>query len=109
VRSAAHQRRLAIEPKDVDLAIENVLRERGQSALNRYVKATYSNRKRSLYRQILLACALAPPDDEGYFSPQSVCTPLSKILKRQVQVATFQRHLPEFVQDERGKMLSVKG
>jgi len=110
VKSAVHQKRLEILEKDVDLAIERVLRERGQTALNAYTLATQSNRSDALYRQILLACALASPDDEGYFAPLSLCAPLEIILKRdEVKVATFQRHLPEFTTVERGRMLSVKG
>ena len=105
-RNAISRRRLNIEEKDVDLAIDNVLKLIGQSALNKYLLATQSHHAKNLYKQILVACALAQTDDDGFFAPQRVCAPLSKILKRDVKIAAFQRHLPEFASAERGNILT---
>lgn len=109
VKSAAYQKRQTVEEKDVDLAIEGVLKFLGASTLHAYTKAVSSNHGKNLYRQILLSCAVTPVDDDGYFRPQDLCKPLERILKRKVQNSTFQRHLPEFANSERGNILKCKG
>ena len=108
-KNAILKRRLRIEESDVDLAIDKVLQLIGQSALSKYLTATQSSHARNLYRQILVACALAQADDDGFFGPQKVCAPLSKILGKDVKVAAFQRHLPEFASEERGNILTKGG
>ncbi|MGH8769066.1 MAG: hypothetical protein ACREVT_12925, partial [Burkholderiales bacterium] len=72
--------------------------------------AVHSNRQEALYRPILLACALAVPDDEaGHFTAQAVCEPLAQILKRKVSIATFDDQLKAFTTPERGNVLVRRG
>jgi hypothetical protein len=76
VKNAACKRHPEIIEEDADLAIENVLKLVGASALNAYVKAVHSNHAQALYRQILLGCVRLPPtSDDGYFRPQDLCKP----------------------------------
>jgi hypothetical protein len=105
-KNAILKRRLRIEESDVDLAIDKVLQLIGQSSLTKYLRATQSSHARNLYRQILVACALAITDDDGYFQPQKVCVPLSKMLNKDMKISAFQRHLPEFASPERGNILT---
>lgn len=105
-KNAILKRRLRIDESDVDLAIDKVLQLIGQSALTKYLAATQSSHARNLYRQILVACALAITDDVGYFQPQKVCAPLSKMLNKEMKISAFQRHLPEFASPERGNILT---
>jgi Cdc6-like AAA superfamily ATPase len=70
-----------------------------------YSKATISTKKNALYKQVLLACALADTDDFGYFAPTAVREPLTLILKRPYKVEAFARHLHTFCEEERGPVL----
>jgi Cdc6-like AAA superfamily ATPase len=70
-----------------------------------YSKATISTKKNALYKQVLLACALAETDDFGYFAPTDVREPLERILKRKYGVEAFARHLHAFCEEDRGPVL----
>ncbi len=96
---------------DVDKAIQRVLVRSQESIQEEYAIATHSNRSDSLYRHVLLACALAETDERGTFTPLSVCKPLTAILKRskEVEIAAFQQHLKKFIAKERGEILVRKG
>ena len=87
-----------------------MLEKSEESIQEDYAKAVHSNRSDSLYRHVLLACALADTDDRGNFAPLSVCKPLTKVLGREkeVEIAAFQQHLKNFITDERGKILIRK-
>lgn len=111
VHNACDRRSLTITETDVDAAIKRVLEKSQESVQEDYATATHSNRGDSLYKEVLLACALAETNDRGYFSPQSVCSPLTRILKRkeEVQIAAFQQHLKKFITNERANVLVRKG
>jgi energy-coupling factor transporter ATP-binding protein EcfA2 len=110
-QSAIERKSLHIIENDVDAAIKRVLNKSDESIQEDYAKATHSNRSDSLYKQVLLACALADTDDWGNFTPLSVCNPLTKVLNREkeVEIAAFQQHLKNFITEERGKILIRKG
>ena len=98
---ALKSKRLNITEKDADQAIENLLQSSEQTFKDAYDFATRSNQPGNLFKQVLTACALARADESGYFTPVAVRDPLSGILQRGVQIATFQNHLKEFVEDRR--------
>jgi Cdc6-like AAA superfamily ATPase len=70
-----------------------------------YSKATISTKKNALYKQVLLACAMAETDDFGYFAPTDIRNPLELILKRHYGVEAFARHLHAFCTPVRGPVL----
>jgi Cdc6-like AAA superfamily ATPase len=72
---------------------------------NAYSKATISTKKNALYKQVLLACALAETDEFGYFAPSDIRGPLEMVLKRKYGVEAFARHLHAFCDSERGPVL----
>jgi hypothetical protein len=110
VKSATHRKHLEIDDGDVDLAIQQVLKKTEESNGMVYAQAVHSNRSEALYRPILLACALAPSDDEvGHFVAQSVCEPLRQLLNRKVSIATFDDQLKSFTTTDRGPILVRKG
>jgi Cdc6-like AAA superfamily ATPase len=82
--------------------------EKSHSLLSAYNKATSSPQK-SLYHQVLSACALAPTDELGYFSAAAVAKPLSAIMGRSYDVPSFARHLTDFASDDRGGVLTKTG
>lgn len=106
---AVREQRLNIAETDVDAGIGVILEQSDQSANAAYKKAIDSNRQDALYRQVLLACAIAKSDDEGKFTPRDVVQPLSGILGRRVDIANFQNHLGAFSSEDRGRILERFG
>lgn len=105
--AAIGRKSLNINGNDVDAAVRRVLEKSEESVQENYAKAVHSNRNDNLYREVLLACAMAETNDRGTFAPATVCTPLTAILKRDkpVEIAAFQQHLQKFILDERGRIL----
>jgi Cdc6-like AAA superfamily ATPase len=109
VLQALELKKMKVLEADVDTAITMMLVKSEQSTNNDYKKAVQSNKKNALYREILLACALAGTDDEGKFTPTAVMKPLESILKRKVELSGFQRHLAAFCEGDRGRVLEKIG
>ena len=72
-------------------------------------RATMSPRSDALYRQVLLASALARTDGLGYFAAADVREPMSRIMGRKYEIASFSRHLADFCEDDRGPVLERTG
>ena len=109
VQAALDRRSINIGRSDVGEAVGTVLEKSQESIRDQYAKAVHSNRGESLYREVLLACALAETDDRGTFTPSAVVRPLSDILGREVQLSSFHPHLQKFISDERGSVLTRRG
>jgi Cdc6-like AAA superfamily ATPase len=109
VLSALNEKRLHISEFDVDNAISDVLRSSQQTFKDLYDKAVRSNQPGNLFRQVITSCALAKVDDSGFFTATNVKTPLSAILKRSAEIATFQNHLKDFSELKRGNVLERTG
>jgi hypothetical protein len=94
-------------------ALKLAVKQAEQTTTEKYSKATHSAHKDALYRYVLLASAVAAAqsrDPLGFFNPAAVIAPLTRILNRPVQVATFNNHLGEFAQsDVRGHILERDG
>lgn len=106
--AVADSRRTIIEA-DVDKSIEDVLTGSLQSLRDKYESATSSNQPGNLFKEVLLACALAQADDNGYFTPAAVREPLEKILGRSMQIAQYQNHLGDWHTSKRGTILQRSG
>ena len=113
VRKAATSRlSKLVEQSDVFDALKEAVKEAEQTVTQEHSSATHSSHKDALYRQVLLACALAAArthDSLGYFNPSEVVEPLRGILNRDVSIATFTNHLREFSQEKRGSVLERDG
>jgi Cdc6-like AAA superfamily ATPase len=107
--NAIEKKSLEIVEANVDQSIRNMLLQSDQSSNNAYKKAILSNKKTALYRQVLLACALAKTDDEGKFTLAAVIEPLSSVLGKRLEIAGFQFHVSAFCTTERGKLLEQHG
>jgi Cdc6-like AAA superfamily ATPase len=107
--SATDDRRLSITVDDVERAMDTFIGDMAESFYDDYNRATTSNQPGNLFKQVLLACALAETDERGYFTQTDVVAPLSKILKKPVTISAFQRHLAEFISEERGPILVRRG
>jgi GTPase SAR1 family protein len=107
--SAMDDRRLLINDEDADNAIDFFIGETTQTFYDDYQKATNSPQPGNLFKHVLLACAVSATDESGFFTPTNVVPALSKILKREVEIANFQRHLAEFTSEDRGEILLRRG
>jgi Cdc6-like AAA superfamily ATPase len=107
-QAALAHRKTAVGTRDVDAAVERALERAQQSVVEAYEEATADTR-RSIYPQVLLACALARENDFGLFTPTDVRAPLSKILGKPYKTAAFTRHLEELSQETRGGVLQKQG
>jgi hypothetical protein len=74
-----------------------------------YLKATRSTQSGNLYRQVLLACALAPKNQLGYFPAGAIRDALEVVAGRRIEIPQFARHLKQFLQPERGAILQREG
>jgi AAA ATPase domain len=107
-QAALAQRRVDVGTRDVDAAVDRALDRAQQSVVEAYEDATADTR-RSIYPQVLLACALTPENDFGLFAPTDVRAPLSKILGKPCTTGAFARHLDELSQESRGSVLQRHG
>jgi Cdc6-like AAA superfamily ATPase len=107
-QSALAARRLMVSARDVDVAVGRALERAQHSVVEAYDSAT-SDTRRSIYSEVLLACALAPENDYGLFAPADVREPLSRILGKELKTTEFARHLERLADDARGNVLHKQG
>lgn len=74
-----------------------------------YQLATRSARRDALFPQVLLACALAPKNQLGFFTSGSIRDPLETIAGRRIDIPAFSNHLSQFLEPERGAVLQREG
>jgi Cdc6-like AAA superfamily ATPase len=74
-----------------------------------YQRATRSAHKEALFREVLLACALAPKNRLGFFTAGSIRDPLEVIAGRRIDIPAFARHLSQFLESERSAVLQREG
>lgn len=94
---------------DVSAATDMTVRKADHTIKNAYQIATRSPQKGNLFPQVLLACALAPKDEYGYFPASAVRAPMSAIMKKKYEIPAFARHLNAFANDDRGRVLQKTG
>ncbi len=82
---------------------------RAQQHVSRlYYAATHSTRP-NRFKEVLLAAALTPTDERGYFAPGDLRTPMAAILDRPITIPQFSDQLTQFASDERGPVLHKSG
>ena len=108
-RAALDKGCLRIAAGHVKSGIAKALEDTQQSVRTSYQEATTSPRKDTLFKEVLLACALAPVDDLGYFFSADVREPLSTIAGKHYDIPGFSQHLDKFSSDRRGNVLEKAG
>ncbi len=98
-----------VEESDLKAGIALALEQWQQSIKSAYYDATRSQQPGAIYREVLLACAMAEIDDLGYFSAASVRVPLRVITQRDYDIPNFARHLKELSETGRGQILQRTG
>ncbi len=94
---------------DVESAIGNAVAKAQHSIRTAYQVAVRSTRNESQFEEVLLACALAPKDELGYFTAGAVREPLSRIMDKPREIPHFARHLHKFAEERRGRVLEKAG
>jgi energy-coupling factor transporter ATP-binding protein EcfA2 len=93
--------------EDVEEAIPRAVR--GHTIHSDYVKSIRSSQPGNLYREVLLACAIAPKNSLGYFTSGQIRDPLEVIAGRRLDIPAFSRHMKEFLDPVRGSVLRREG
>jgi hypothetical protein len=108
-KTAVGNKHRRISSTDVDLGIKAAVDQWQQSIKSAYYHATKSQQPGHIYKEVLLACALAETDDLGYFAAADVRGPLRLITGKQYDIPNFARHLKELSEPGRGDMLNRTG
>jgi Cdc6-like AAA superfamily ATPase len=107
-QAAATEGRLNIQTEDTQRAVEKALQQAQESVARDYHRGTMSARE-NLYKQVLLACALAETDSLGFFSATDVVVPMGVIMGRPFDILAFAQHLYTFCERSRGPVLQRTG
>ena len=92
---------------DVKAAIPRTVS--GHTIDDAYQLATRSVHKDALFGHVLLACALAPKNQLGFFTAGSIRDPLEAVAGRRLDIPAFSRHLSQFLESNRGAVLVREG
>jgi len=109
VRAALQDNMSHITSEHVGVGITRALEQWQQSIKVAYYEATKSPQPGHIYKEVLLACALAEVDDLRYFTAASVRKPLRIITDRQYEIPNFAKHLKELSNPVRGQILQRTG
>lgn len=104
-KNAVADKRINITTQDVEKGVEMAIEQWQQSSKSDYYTAVKSQQPDNIYKQVLLACALADVDEMGYFTATSVIKPLKVITGKGYEIAGFARHLREFTRSERKSVI----
>ena len=108
-RAAVARRDLDVTELDLKLGIERCLERADEIVLDAYDKATRSTKSVHYYKEALTAFALTPTNRRGFFKAKDVREPFSKIMKQEMDIPNFSRHLKEFQLEDRGPVLIREG
>lgn len=100
--------RMTINKEDVLQAVKKAVDNAQESIVNAYHKAIASSRK-TIYAEVLLACALAPKDILGYFAAGEIRSAMQAITQKHYDIPAFSRHLNDFCDEKRGTILQKTG
>lgn len=109
-RASLEGQSLAISSDAVQTGIKKSLEQWQESIKTAYYDATRSHQPDHLYKEVLLACALAEVDEKSYFTAAAVRVPLRIVAERpDLDIPNFSRHLKEFSEQRRGGILVREG
>jgi peptide subunit release factor RF-3 len=94
---------------NVETAIREAVRNAEHTVRSAYCSATSSSHQNNIYQQILLASALSPTNDLGYFSAGDLREPLLAIAHKKYGIDGYMKHLKSFCEEPRGRVLEMRG
>ena len=108
-RAALANGRKTIYCPHVEQGMNRSLDQWQQSLKALYNEAIQSSQPGHIYKEVLLACALAEVDDLRYFTTAAVEKPLSLITSRHYRPVNYARHLKDLSEPGRGRVLQRVG
>ncbi|MBU6463892.1 MAG: AAA family ATPase [Bradyrhizobium sp.] len=105
---AIDNQRIEVTNEDVEASMARFIEGSEKSFKEAYRDAIRSNQDNN-FEHSLLACALAKPDEEGFFTANDVVDPYSAIMKEKKRIAHFEKHLRRFSSDDGGNILIKRG
>lgn len=108
-RQALDEGRTEVTDADLQGAIHDALENAAANIQQEYENAVASVRKDHLFREVLLACALAEKDSLGRFAAVNVTAPLEELTGKPYTTGAFQSHLKKFTEAKRGPVLKRIG
>lgn len=105
-RSAILSGRERVEEEDFFTSIRAALDLTAHTMGTTYQEAISSPQK-TIYEDVIIACALSEKNPFGFFSPAAVREPLSQIRKERYEIQRFRIHLEQLC--ERGPLLTRTG
>lgn len=108
-KTAVFEGSLVVRRGHADEGILKSLDQWQESIKTAYYFAIKSQQPGNIYKQVLLACAIAEVDEMGYFTAAAVRAPVTLIAKRPLDIPNYARHLKEFSEDGRGPVITRTG
>ncbi len=108
-RKAIEDGRLQIMNEDLNQAIPDALRNAAGGLQEQYERAVDSGNRTAIFKEVLLACALARKDSLGRFSVVALQEPLNLITGKNYTTGAYQAHLGRFCESIRGPILERSG
>ena len=107
-KQAMEQNRDEISQADFDLAVQDAINDTQESIRNTYFKATVATKK-TIFREVLVACALAPEDEYGTFRASDIDRPLEQVAGRHYGLPQYSYHIAQLCMSGRGPILEKLG
>lgn len=107
-RAALKSDRLEVTRDDVMSAMTTAINNVQETISSGYHNSVMSAKK-TIYPQVLLACALAHLDERGTFAAADVSGPMSRIMKKAYDVTGFAKNLHDLCEPGRGPILQRMG
>ncbi|MBU2535017.1 MAG: ATP-binding protein [Chloroflexota bacterium] len=109
-KKAVEAKRDRVTHKDLEQAITAAIQNVAGGIREDYEIAIASSQPDNLFKDVLLACAIADKDSLGRFSIKALREPLSNILnKPNIRAVAYQGHLYKFCELNRGPVLKRTG
>ena len=100
---------MEVTNEDVEAGVNRAIELTNETIRASYAKAISSPQAGNLFRQVILACAMARDDDLGFFAAADVRRPLSHITGRDYGIPQFVGHLKKFCTSSKGEVLQAEG
>ena len=107
--AALDRESIEVNNDDVEVGVSRAIELTNETIRNSYAKAISSPQTGNLFRQVVLACAMAKDDDLGYFAAADVRRPLAHITSKDYGIPQFVGHLKKFCTTSKGDILQVEG
>lgn len=108
-RRAVEAGRTTVTGGDLEVAIFDALENATGGVQQEYEQAVASPRKIHLFKEVLLACAIAEKDPLGRFPAVNLREPMKLITGRDFTTDAYQSHLAKFCEPQRGPVLKKSG